>query len=54
MPCYNRRVGNLYGIIAFALLWLFLASFFVTLYRALLRQSRRRREGKGADWQPGL
>jgi hypothetical protein len=54
MPCYNRRVGNLYGIIAFALLWLFLASFFFTLYRALLRQSRRRREGKGADWQHGL
>jgi hypothetical protein len=47
-------VGNLYGIIAFALLWLFLATFFFGLYRALLRQSRRRRKGEGADWDHGL
>ncbi len=47
-------MSNLYGAIAFALLWLFLASFFFTLYRALLRQSRRRRKGEGADWEHGL
>jgi len=47
-------VGNLYGIVAFALLWVFLASFFFTLYRALLRQSRRCRRGEGADWEHGL
>lgn len=47
-------MGNLYGAIAFTLLWVLLASFFFTLYRALLRQARRRREGQGADWEHGL
>ena len=50
----TAAVGNLYGIVAFALLWLFLVSFFFTLFRALLRQSRRRRRGEGADWEHGL
>lgn len=47
-------MGNLYGIIAFALLWLFLLSFFFTLFRALIGQSRRRKRGEGADWEHGL
>ena len=54
MPCYKSAVGNLYGIVAFTLLWLFLASFFFMLYRSLLRESRARRKGEGADREHGL
>ena len=50
----SAAVGNLYGIIAFALLWLFLVTFFFTLFRALVVQARRRRKGEGVDWEHGL
>ncbi|HEY8376708.1 MAG TPA: hypothetical protein VIK91_09480 [Nannocystis sp.] len=47
-------MGNLYAIIAFALLWLFLAGFFFVLIRALVVQSRRRRRGEPDVWEHGL
>ena len=56
MPCYKGRVGNLWGLIAFALLWLVLAGFFVALFRGLLRRSRevRARQGERGDPEHGL
>ncbi len=47
-------MSDLYGIIAFALLWLFLAGFFVVLFGMLLEESRRRRRGQRDDWEHGL
>ena len=49
-------MGTLYGVIAFALLWLFLAGFFVALLRGLLRRTRalRGRHGEGGDPEHGL
>jgi hypothetical protein len=42
-------VGNLFAIVAFVLLWLFLVPFFYALLRAL---AGRRRKGSG--WEHGL
>lgn len=47
-------MSDLYGVIAFALLWLFLAGFFVVLFGMLLEESRRRRRGERDDWEHGL
>jgi hypothetical protein len=47
-------VGNFYALIAFALLWLSLASLFVLLMRTLVIQSRRRRRGEPGVWEHGL
>jgi len=47
-------VGNLFAIVAFALLWLILVPFFFTLLRALGRQRRRRSRGEGGHWEHGL
>lgn len=53
MPWYKPRVGNLYAIVAFTLLWLFLLSFFVGLVRWLVGQRRRSRD-EGRRWEHGL
>lgn len=47
-------MGNVYAIVAFALLWLVLAGFFVVLIRALIVQSRRRARGEPGVWEHGL
>jgi len=47
-------MGNLFAIVAFALLWLFLVPFFVALLRALIGQRRRERRGEGGHWEHGL
>lgn len=47
-------MGNLYGILAFALLWLFLAGFFFTLFRTLWLQARARKRGESSTWEHGL
>lgn len=47
-------MGNLYAIVAFALLWLVLAGFFVVLIRALIVQNRRRSRGEPGVWEHGL
>ena len=47
-------MGNIFAIVAFALLWLFLLPFFFTLLRALGRQQRRRSRGEGGVWEHGL
>ena len=47
-------VGNLYALLAFGLLWLVLGAFFFVLIRALLVQSRRRRNGERGVWEHGL
>lgn len=54
MPWYKRPVGNLYAIVAFVLLWLFLVPFFITLLRAVGAQRRRRGRGEGGHWEHGL
>ncbi len=56
MPCYKGRVGSLWGLIAFALLWLFLAGFFVALFRGLVRRARdvRAQRGERGDPEQGL
>jgi hypothetical protein len=51
---YKPPVGNIFAIVAFALLWLFLLPFFFTLLRALGRQQRRRGRGEGGGWEHGL
>jgi hypothetical protein len=53
MPCYESLVGNLFAIVAFVLLWLFLVPFFFTLLRALAGQRRRKGRGEGV-WEHGL
>jgi hypothetical protein len=47
-------VGNLYAIVAFGLLWLVFAGFFVVLIRALIVQSGRRSRGEPGVWEHGL
>lgn len=47
-------MGNLYAIVAFALLWLVLAGFFVVLLRTLIGISRRRARGEETRWEHGL
>jgi hypothetical protein len=47
-------VGNLFAIVAFVLLWLFLVPFFVTLLRRLGAQRRRQGRGEGGHWEHGL
>lgn len=49
-------MGNLWGFVAFALLWLFLVGFFVALFRGLLRRTRevRARQGERGDAEHGL
>jgi len=47
-------VGNLFALLAFGLLWLLLAAFFIVLIRALVIQSRRRRRGEPGVWEHGL
>lgn len=47
-------MGDFYAIVAFALLWLVLAGFFVVLIRALVTQSRRRERGEPGVWDHGL
>jgi hypothetical protein len=56
MPCYKGRVGSLWGLIAFALLWLFLAGFFAALFRGLVRRARdvRAQRGDRGDPEQGL
>ncbi len=49
---YNSGVGNIFGIVAFAGLWLFLGVFFVYLFRWLLRRSRAL--GREVDRDHGL
>lgn len=50
----RTTVSDLLGIIAFALLWLFLAGFFVVLFGMLREESRRRSRGERDDWEHGL
>ncbi|PCC72295.1 hypothetical protein SAMN02745121_01497 [Nannocystis exedens] len=47
-------MGNIYALVAFGLLWLVLAAFFVLLIRTLVIQARRRREGDPRVWEHGL
>jgi hypothetical protein len=47
-------VSNFYAVVAFALLWLVLAGFFVVLIRVLVIQTRRRRRGEPGVWEHGL
>jgi hypothetical protein len=47
-------VNDLLGIIAFALLWLFLAGFFVVLFGMLRAEAGRIRRGERIDWEHGL
>ena len=54
MPWYKPGVGNLYAIVAFVLLWLFLVPFFVGLLRRLAAQRERQRRGEGGHWEHGL
>ena len=54
MPWYKPLVGNLYAIVAFALLWLVLVPFFVGLLRRLAAQGRRWSRGEGGHWEHGL
>lgn len=46
-----HAVGNTFAIVAFALLWVFLAAFFFVVLRTLIARSR-----KGGDdrWEHGL
>lgn len=47
-------MGNVYALVAFGLLWLVLAAFFVLLIRTLVIQARRRRSGDPRVWEHGL
>jgi hypothetical protein len=50
----REAVSDLYGLVAFALLWLCLGGFFFVLFRMLLDEARRRRRGERVDWEHGL
>lgn len=47
-------MSRLYAVVAFALLWLVLAGFFVGLFRMLRDEGRRRRRGEQERWEHGL
>jgi hypothetical protein len=47
-------MGNLFAIVAFALLWLFLAVFFYVVLRTLISRARSRDQGGDDRWEHGL
>ncbi len=47
-------MGNIFAIVAFGLLWVFLAVFFFVVFRALILRDRSGPEGTKDRWEHGL
>ena len=57
--CYSRWrssvvMGNIFAIVAFGLLWVFLVVFFAVVFRALIVRDRSGPEGDKDRWEHGL
>lgn len=47
-------MGNIFAIVAFTLLWLFLAAFFYGLLRTLIARARAKGDAGDDRWEHGL
>lgn len=50
----HAAMGNLFAIVAFSLLWLFLLVFFYVVLRTLIARARDRAKGDDDRWEHGL
>ncbi len=47
-------MGNIFAIVAFALLWVFLGVFFFVVFRTLVLRGRSNADGEKNRWEHGL